>query len=69
MIGSEYVKVGEVVRKEADRLLVAYSFDLRNSEIRARWVDNPAKGNKHCFAAYRVVGDSTESVSFRTHLR
>jgi hypothetical protein len=64
-VGNEFVKVGEIVRKEADRLLMAYSFDLRNSKIRARWVDNPARGDEHRFAAYRVVGDHTESVSFR----
>jgi hypothetical protein len=66
-VGNDYAKVGEIVRKEADRLLVAYSFDLLNSKIRARWVDNPARGNEHCFVAYRVVGDSTEDVSLRAH--
>ena len=64
-IGNAYVRVGEIVRKEVDQLLVAYSFDLRNSEISAQWTDNPTRGQEHHFAAYRVAGDSAESVSLR----
>lgn len=67
-VGNGYIQVGEVVRKEADRLLIAYSFDLRSSEISARWTDNPAKGQTHHFAVYRGVGDSAESVFLRHHL-
>ena len=66
-IGTGYIQVGEIVRTEADRLLVAYSFDLRNSEISAQWMDNPARGREHRFAAYRVAGDSTDGVSLRGH--
>lgn len=63
--GDQYVQVGDLVRTEADRVLVAYSFDLRSSELSARWVANPAKGRRHCFRAYRLKGDSEESVSLR----
>lgn len=66
-VGAGYIQVGEVVRTEANRLLVAYSFDLRNSEISAQWLDNPAHGQEHRFAAYRVAGDSTDPVSLRNH--
>ncbi len=66
-IGDEYMVVGEVVRKEADRLLVAYSFDLRSSELLAQWTENPATGQEHPFTAYRVAGDSTEGVSLHHH--
>jgi len=61
----QYVQVGDLVRTEADRVLVAYSFDLRSSKLSARWVANPAKGRRHCFRAYRLKGDSEESVSLR----
>jgi hypothetical protein len=61
----EYVQVGEIVRRETDRLLAAYSFDLKENRITAKWVDNPARGREHCFRAYRVTGDSTEHVSLR----
>jgi len=66
-VGDGYIQVREVVRKEADRLLVAYSFDLKSSELSARWTDNPAKGQEHHFTAYRVAGDSTEGVSLHHH--
>jgi hypothetical protein len=66
-VGSGYIQVGKVVRREADRLLIAYSFDLGSSAISAQWTDNPAKGQEHDFAAYRVAGDSAEGVSLRRH--
>ena len=65
-LGHQYTQVGEIVRREADRMLVAYSFDLRDNSISAHWVDNPARGREHRFLAYRVSGDSTESVSLRS---
>jgi hypothetical protein len=63
--GEEYVPVGDFVRIEAERILVAYSFDLRSSRLSARWAGNPARGRRHCFRAYRLTGDSEESVSLR----
>jgi len=65
-LDNEYVPVGDMVRTEADRILVAYSFDLRSNELSARWVGNPAKGREHRFRAYRLRGDSEESVSLRS---
>jgi hypothetical protein len=64
-VGEGYVPVGRLIRREAERLLLAYSFDLRSNEISSRWVDNPAKGTQHCFRAVRLRGDSTEEVSLR----
>lgn len=61
----EYVQVGEIVRRETDRLLVAYNFDLRDNSISTQWVDKPTSGREHRFRAYRLNGDSTESVSLR----
>ena len=63
--GGDYVQVGEIVRTETDRILVAYRFDLRENAISANWVDNPASGREHRFCAYRLSGDSTESVCLR----
>jgi hypothetical protein len=64
-VGKDCVQVGEVLRRETDRLLVAYRFDLRHNDISAEWVDNPGSGREHRFLAYRVSGDSTETVSLR----
>lgn len=66
-VGGGYIQVGRLIRKEADRLLLAYSFDLRSSEISTQWVDNPARGTEHCFIAFRLLGDSAESANLRAH--
>jgi hypothetical protein len=68
-VGDGYVQVGRLIRREADRLLLAYSFDLRSTEISTRWVDNPAQGTLHRFVAVRLTGDSTEDVSLRATAR
>jgi hypothetical protein len=64
-LGDEYVQVGEIIRRETERLLVAYSFDLTENRITAKWVDNPARESEHLFRAYRVTGDSSEHVFLR----
>lgn len=58
----DLVEVSEIVRKEVDKIVVAYSFDLRNNEMKTILVDNPNAGREHRFKAYRVEGDSTEPV-------
>jgi len=47
-------KVGDLVRKEADKLIVAYEFDLTTNEIGARKIENPNAGREHHFVAYRL---------------
>lgn len=61
----KYVQVGEIIRRETNRLLIAYSFDLKKNSISAKWVDNPTSGREHYFRAYRLRGDPTEKVSLR----
>ena len=62
-IGNEFVCVGEISRKETERLLIAYNFNLKDNKIEAKWVDNPNRGLEHSFLAYRLAGDSIENVS------
>ena len=52
-----FVKVGDLVRKEADRLVVAYSFDLTTNDLKESTVENPNAGREHHFAAYRLTSD------------
>ena len=65
-LDDEYVQVGEIIRKETERLLVAYSFDLKDNRISAKWVDNPTSGREHHFKAYRLKKDPIENVSLRS---
>jgi hypothetical protein len=45
--------VGELVRPEADSIVLGYTFDLRTNVIEARIDANPHAGREHTFRAYR----------------
>ena len=47
--GREFVSVGALVRREADELIVAYSFDLQSNDLRPKKVSNPHAGREHGF--------------------
>lgn len=63
------VEVGTLKRREVDRVVVAYKFDLRTNELETTLVPNPGAGREHIFKAYRVEGDSGDPVSLRDHTR
>ena len=52
-VDDRFVEVGRLIRVESDRLLISYSFDLVTNEIEPTYVENPSKGTKHTFVAYR----------------
>ena len=56
----DFIYVGELVRREADHLVVAYTFDLRTNELKAERVPNPHAGWEHRFRAWRLdrAGDA-----------
>jgi hypothetical protein len=64
-LGREFVPVGKLTRREADELVVAYSFDLQSNELRPTKVPNPHAGREHGFRAWRVKGSPTDPVSMR----
>jgi hypothetical protein len=57
--------VGQVVRKEAERLIVGYTFDLRANTLVPETIPNPSAGREHEFCAWRVATGSRESVVLR----
>jgi hypothetical protein len=59
------VQVGNFARIEAERLVVGYKFDLKTNEIVAELVENPGKGVKHEFAAYRLKGAPLDGVTLK----
>lgn len=65
--GKKFVAVGELRRREADQLIVAYSFDLRTNEIMPRSIANPAAGREHVFRAWRLKGSPLDTALMRTH--
>ncbi len=62
-------EIAVLTRKESERMVVAYKFDLRTNELSAMFVDNPNAGHTHVFKAYRVGDDPLESVTLRERSR
>lgn len=60
---AHFQAVGELVRVEADDLVVGYAFDLRTSELRAEYIANPGAGKRHHFMAYRLKSQSSRVVT------
>lgn len=62
-VSDRFQEVGAIVRKETNRLLVAYTFNLQTNILTPQWVDNPDAGNEHHFKAYRLQSDALSIVS------
>ena len=46
-------EVATLTRREVERVVIAYSFDLRTTELKTQLAPNPNAGRKHVFKAYR----------------
>lgn len=57
--------VGQIVRTEAERLIVGYAFDLRNNTLVPKTISNPCAGREHQFCAWRLAAGSREQVGLR----
>lgn len=60
---SRFEQVGELVREEAEMLVVGYTFDLRTNALVAETMPNPRAGSTHRFVAYRLKGRARKTVS------
>lgn len=58
-----FESVGQLVRVEAETLVVGYSFDLRTNQLNAEKIPNPRKGTEHYFTAYRLKSQADKPVS------
>lgn len=54
-VDDRVVKRGELIRVEAESVLVGYQFDLRNNELSTQFIPNPDASRQHRFTAYRVA--------------
>lgn len=63
--GNDFVQVGELHRREADELIIGYTFDLQTNEILPKKIPNPGAGQTHVFRAWRIGRTPTEFVSMR----
>ena len=62
-------EVTTLTRREAERIVVAYTFDLRSNELDTALVANPSAGREHVFKVYRVDGDPEAPVVLRERSR
>jgi hypothetical protein len=62
---SRFLEVGKLVRRETEKLIVGYTFDLQTNTLKPESVDNAAAGKEHEFVAYRLKGSATEQVAMR----
>ncbi len=62
---SDLREVGTLTRREAERLVVGYTFDLRNNTLTPETVPNPTAGQEHVFRAWRLDGASENPVTMR----
>lgn len=64
-ITGEFQKVGKIIRRESDTLIVGYSFDLVNNNIVPETIPNPNAGKEHAFLAWRLHDGDSEPVALR----
>lgn len=50
----DFHDVGTLVRKEAENLIVGYTFNLRNNDIKPEIIPNPTSAREHVFKAWRL---------------
>jgi len=62
---SRLKKVGKLMRRECDKLIVGYTFDLRRNTLVPKVIDNPAAGKEHLFSAYRLRNSAGDGVTMR----
>lgn len=64
-VDSRFIAVGQLLRREADKLIVGYAFDLRTNTLKPESVDNPTAGQNHEFIAYRLHDAVPDAVAMR----
>lgn len=64
-ISHGFKRVGNLVRRETDKLIVGYTFNLRRNKLRPKTVINPFAGQEHVFMAWRLKSGSEEPVVIR----
>ena len=65
MSASGLVKVGDLCRRECQRLVVGYTYDRLTDELSPKLIKNPTAGKEHFFTAWRVKGAPTDQVQMK----
>ncbi|HKR51203.1 MAG TPA: hypothetical protein VJT72_16780 [Pseudonocardiaceae bacterium] len=51
---------------ETEHMVVGYCFDLRTNKLTPQLAPNPSAGREHRFAAYRVKGQGSGTVTMKS---
>ena len=62
-VDHRFQEVGQLVRIETDERVVGYKFDLRTNALGAEKIPNLMAGTSHRFRAFRLVSQTSRSVS------
>lgn len=57
--------VGQLVRTEAEEIVIGYEFDLETNKLTPKLAPNPSAGLEHTFTAYRLAGTGSGQVTLR----
>ena len=68
-VDDDLIEIVTLTRREVERIVVAYNFDLGSNELQTTLVPNPSAGTEHVFKAYRLQGDPLEPVTLRERSR
>ena len=68
IVDSRLEAAGELIRVEAERLLIGYDANLEANTLVGRYVDNPTVGREHRFVAYRAAGTNGPRVQLATRV-
>lgn len=64
--GEGFVCVGEWLRREVDRVVMGYQFDLKTNILTTHTEPNPGAGREHHFKAWRLADDPGGRVTLRS---
>ena len=64
-VGADFQRVGTLVRRETEDLIIGYSFNLRKNVLTPKTIRNPSAGREHRFCAWRLKGTGGEAAAMR----
>jgi hypothetical protein len=68
IVKGKYKQVGEIIRKEAERIIVGYSFDLKTNTLVPKSVKNRDAGREHVFYVWRIQSGATDPVFLKENV-
>ncbi len=61
----DFKNVGTLLRRETEKLIIGYNFDLQQNVLTPETMRNPSAGREHAFRAWRLDDGSEQAVMMR----